>query len=169
MTYFSGVRGISFKGCVLQTMISRRPGGPGVAPVPPPPLATPIEPGSAYARSPSPEPPISRKKDTPPPPISGIGYHWHLQKTPPFPVFSGNLPETTTKKKIPRKWECACGPLMHSSGGGGQGAGVLRPAAALPVNFLLKNNYHRGCWKGSNFDVRTLFSNNTPAPSTLRC
>ena len=51
-----------------------------------------IEPRGTYARStpsldPPPPPPISREKDIPS--ISGIGYHWQLQETPPFPGFLG--------------------------------------------------------------------------------
>ena len=63
------------------------------------------------------------------PPISGKGYTplsrvlvtiGNYKKHPLFRVFSGNLPETTAKKYPPlgpflRKWEYACGPLMHSS------------------------------------------------------
>ena len=73
-----------------------------------------------YAHSPSPEPPISGKGYTP---ISGIGYHWQLQKNTPFSglsreIFPRLLPNIPP---FPRKWEYACGPLMHSSGGGGGG------------------------------------------------
>ena len=41
------------------------------------------------------------------------------KKYPLFLVFSGILPETTAPKypPFPRKWERACGPVMHSSGG----------------------------------------------------
>ena len=81
-----------------------------------------IEPGGTYDHSPSPEPPYLWKrisKDIPPPPISGIAYRWQLQKTPPFPGFLGkSARDYGKKKKIPRKWERACGPLMHSRGGG---------------------------------------------------
>ena len=61
-------------------------------------------------------------------PQSGIGLFTigNYRKHPLSQSFSGNLPKTTAKKKILpflRKWEHACGPLMHSSGGGG-GAGL---------------------------------------------
>ena len=51
---------------------------------------TPIEPGGTYAHSPSPQPPYPGKrisKDIPYTPYLGYGYHWQLQKTPPFPGF----------------------------------------------------------------------------------
>ena len=57
--------------------------------------------------------------------ISGIGYHWHLQNTPPFPGF---LRKSFSNKlqKIPpflTKWEHACGPLCIRVGGLGGGGG----------------------------------------------
>ena len=53
-------------------------------------------------------------------PISGICYHWQLQKTPPFPGFLGKSSRDYAKiTPFPRKWEHACGTLsMYSSGGG---------------------------------------------------
>ena len=70
------------------------------------------------------------------PPISGKGYpriyslsrvhgyRWQLQKkTPPFPGFLGKSSRDYGKSKIPlflSKWELACGPRMHSSGGPGE-------------------------------------------------
>ena len=68
--------------------------------------------------------PLSREKDIQGyTPISGIGYRWQLQKTLPFPGFLGKSSRDYTAKNTPRKWERACGPLMHSSGGGGGGGG----------------------------------------------
>ena len=92
------------------------------APAPPPP--TPIEPGGTYAHSPSPEPPYLGKrifKDIPP--YLGIGYRWQLQNTLPFPGFLGKSSRDYGQKypHFLRKWECASGPLMHSSGGPGLG------------------------------------------------
>ena len=53
------------------------------------------------------------------PPISGIGYRWQLQKNTPFPGFLGKSSRDYGQKipTFPRKWERACGLLMHSSGG----------------------------------------------------
>ena len=50
--------------------------------------------------------------DDPIPPISGIGYHWQLQKTP-FPGILGEIfprlrPKHTPPPPFPRKWEYAC-------------------------------------------------------------
>ena len=86
----------------------------------------PIEPGGTfYARSPSPEPPVSREKDTPPPPpMWGIGYHWQLKKKKNlFRVFSGNRPETTAKN-TPLSQESGnahAAPSCIRVGGGGGG------------------------------------------------
>ena len=56
---------------------------------PPPPHS--IEPCRGYhVCSPSPEPPIS-----------GIGYHWQLQKTPPFPGFLAKSSRDYYGQKIP--------------------------------------------------------------------
>ena len=84
--------------------------------------------GYLYALSPSPEPP--------PPPqylgkiiyplIPGIGYHWQLHKTAPFP--SENLPETAAKTyPFPEKMgiHMRPPPPMYSSGGGGEDPGLI--------------------------------------------
>ena len=74
----------------------------------PPPF---IESEGTYTRSPSPEPPIS-----------GIGYHWQLQNTLPFPGFLWKSSRDYTTKKyppppaFPRKWEHVCGPLCIQVG-----------------------------------------------------
>ena len=90
--------------------------------VPPPP--PPIEPGSTYAELLVPDHlnPLSREKDIPPylgvlvtignyiflnTPFSGLSREIFRDSGPQIPPF-------------PRKWECVCGPLMHSSGGGGE-------------------------------------------------
>ena len=60
-------------------------------------------------------------------------------KTPPFPGFLGKSSRDYTPKiyhlPFPRKWEDACGPLMHSIGGGGGGLDpghkVLRPVRII--------------------------------------
>ena len=77
----------------------------------------PIEPGGTYARSPPPEPPIS-----------GIGYHWQLQKNTPFPDFVGKSSRDYGPKIYPpppslslSKMGIRMRPLMHSSWGGGGG------------------------------------------------
>ena len=71
--------------------------------------------------------------------ISGFGYHLQNYKNTPF---SGNLPETTRKKytPFPRKWEHACGPLLHSMGGGGGGGGGrfhVKSVECLQINHSL--------------------------------
>ena len=81
-----------------------------------------IEPGGTYAHSPSPEPPISGKRisrDIPP----YLRYWLPLAITEniPFPGFLGKSSRDYGQKipNFPRKWERACGPLMHSNGGPG--------------------------------------------------
>ena len=75
----------------------------------------------------------------PNPPISGIGYHWQLQKkTPPFLVLSGNLPETTAKKypPFPRKWNAHAAPLCIRVGGGG-GRAFYSPNKQASKKFIV--------------------------------
>ena len=59
---------------------------------------------------------VSQERDIPP--ITGIGYHWQLQKAPLFWAFLRNLP-ALKYPPFQGKWEHACSPLMHSRGGGG--------------------------------------------------
>ena len=72
-----------------------------------------------YAQFPITRTPLSQEKDIPP--ISGIGYDWQLQKTPPFPGFLGKSSRDNDPKMppFPRKWEYACGPSCIRVGGGG--------------------------------------------------
>ena len=112
------------------------------------PTPTPIEPGGTYARSPSPEPP-----PPPPIPISEKGYYplslvlvtiSNYQKHPLFLAFLGNIPETkaTRYPPFPRKWEHACSPFMHSSGGPGHKSvsksQILRNAGIFSTYFLCR-------------------------------
>ena len=58
------------------------------------------------------------------PPISGIGYHWQLQKHPLFWAYSWNLTKTTAKKYplFLEKGNMHAAPLcIRVGGGGGQG------------------------------------------------
>ena len=62
------------------------------------------------------------------PPISGIGYHWKLQKQPIFRVFSWNLTETTAKSiPFPEKMEIRMRDPSCIRVGGGGGGGGYRP------------------------------------------
>ena len=94
-------------------------------PLPPPPPPTDIEPGGTHARSRSPEPPYIGKRIYP----LYLGYWlpWAITKNTPFSGLSREISPRLRPKypPFPRKWECACGPLMHSSGGGGGGAGLM--------------------------------------------
>ena len=84
------------------------------------------------------DPPTAEKNI---PPISGIGYHWQFLKTPPFSGFLGK----STPPHYPlsrKKWESACGPLMHSSGvgksslwGGGGGHLLKNARRSTPSQF----------------------------------
>ena len=81
---------------------------------PPPPSPTPIESGGTYARS------FGLKI------YPYLGYWSPLTITKKHPlsrVFLGKLSEYYAPKysPFPRKYEDACGPLMHSTGGGGGG------------------------------------------------
>ena len=88
-----------------------------------------VESGGTYDHSPPPEPPYLGKRISKDNIFPYLGYWLPLAitKKKKILVFSGNLPETTAKKTPPfwRKWERACGPLMHSSGGPGWLANVL--------------------------------------------
>ena len=99
------------------------------SPPPPPPRAdTPIEPGgggSTYALSPvTPNLPYLGKtisKDIPP--LSRVLVTvGNYKNNTFFLVFSATK---YTPPPFPRKWERACGPLMHSSGGPGELPGPL--------------------------------------------
>ena len=106
----------------------------------PPPPSTLIEPGGTFARSRSPEP-LSQVLVT-------IG---NYKKHPLFRAFSGNLPETPAKiiPPFPRKWECACGPLVHSRGGGGGDATPLT-FISIPLRYQNKSRpnlcFNIPCW-----------------------
>ena len=82
--------------------------------------------------------PLSREQDNIPP-ILGIGYHWQLQKHP-FPGFLGKSSRDPDQKypSFPRKWERACGPLMHSRGVGGGGGGGVHLTTHLHINVMLR-------------------------------
>ena len=91
----------------------------------PPPPPHPIEPGGTYARSPSPEPPISGKGYTP---YLGYWLPLAIPKTPHFPGFLGKssryyawLPKYPPPPFFLRKWEYiqSCGPSCIRAGGGG--------------------------------------------------
>ena len=105
------------------------------APLPPP---TPIEPGGTYAHSSSLKPPIS-----------GIGYHWQLQKTPPFPGFLGREVFQDYGQKItplPEKMGIHMRPPhAFEWGGGGEGGRSLRsPALDLLLPLLLYQTPEEG-------------------------
>ena len=112
-------------------------GGPG------PPLPC-IEPGGIYAHSTSAEPPISGKGyPRIYPPISGILVTVGNYKNTPFSWFSREIFPRLKKKvqkypPFPRKWERACGPLMHSSGGPGY--------RAWAAGFMVRNHIDGLLW-----------------------
>ena len=56
-----------------------------------------------------------------PPPYLGYWLPLAITKTHPFPGFLGKSFRDYGQKRppFPRKWECTCCPLMHSSGGPG--------------------------------------------------
>ena len=57
--------------------------------------------------------PLSWEKDIPPSTrVSGIVYQWRVKTNSPR-----YLSETTPYPPVTRKWEHACGPLLHSNGG----------------------------------------------------
>ena len=67
--------------------------------------------------------PLSREEDMPPPPplISGIGYHWQLQKNIPFSWYSREIyPRLRPEKKLSRENEnMHAAPSCIRWGGGG--------------------------------------------------
>ena len=66
--------------------------------------------------------PLSRGKDIGLPPISGIGYHWQLQKTSNFPGFlRKSSRDSAPKSPRPTKWEHAYDPLCMGKARGGGG------------------------------------------------
>ena len=83
----------------------------------------PIELGGTYARSPSPEPPISC-----------IGYHWQLQKNTPFPGFSREIfprlspPNTAFPEKMGTRMRP---PYVFEWGGGGVSSSPPLPTSVL--------------------------------------
>ena len=65
--------------------------------------------------------PLSPTWPPPPPPISGIGYHWQLQNTP-FPGLSREIFPRQRPQNTPYLWENGnthAAPLCRLSGGGG--------------------------------------------------
>ena len=92
---------------------------------------TPIEPGGTYAHSPPHEPTIK-------PPISGIiGYHWQLQKHPPFPDFLGKS-SRYHGQKIPLSRENGnTHAAPHAFVGGGGVSLVIDAKCPQNVDFMI--------------------------------